>query len=66
MKYKELVDLDDKELEKNLLSLKREHFNFRAQTASNDIENKSRIVQIKENIARIKTFQNTKIKNFKS
>ena len=66
MKYKELVNLEDKELEKHLLGFKKEYFNLRMQNASNNLENKSRIGQVKKDIARIKTLQNAKIKNFKS
>ena len=35
------------------------------QNASNNLENKSRIGQVKKDIARIKTLQNAKIKNLK-
>jgi len=61
MKYKELVDLEDKKLEEQLLIFKKERFNIRMQKVSNSLENPARISQIKRDIARIRTLQTKRI-----
>ncbi|MCL2617762.1 MAG: 50S ribosomal protein L29 [Defluviitaleaceae bacterium] len=43
------------ELNKDLVSAKRELFNLRFQNATNQLDNTSRISDVRRNIARIKT-----------
>jgi len=53
-----LVGLRNKsivELESDLVSAKRELFNLRFQSATNQLSNTSRIRQVRKNIARIQT-----------
>ncbi len=59
MKSKQyLEDLRNKsveELNEDLVAAKKELFNLRFQNATNQLENTSRIKEVKKNIARIKT-----------
>ena len=59
MKIKEYVeDLRAKsaaELEDELVAAKKEHFNLRFQNATNQLDNTSRIKEVRKNIARIQT-----------
>ncbi|MCI9078842.1 MAG: 50S ribosomal protein L29 [Lachnospiraceae bacterium] len=59
MKSKQYVeDLRNKsveELNADLVAAKKELFNLRFQNATNQLENTSRIKEVKKNIARIKT-----------
>ena len=59
MKSKQyLEDLRNKsveELNEDLVAAKKELFNLRFQNATNQLENTSRIKEVKRNIARIKT-----------
>ena len=59
MKSKQYMeDLKNKsveELNADLVAAKRELFNLRFQNATNQLENTSRIKEVKKNIARIKT-----------
>ena len=59
MKSKEFMeDLKNKsveELNADLVAAKKELFNLRFQNATNQLENTSRIKEVKKNIARIKT-----------
>ena len=59
MKTKEFVkELNNKsidELNKELVAAKKELFNLRFQNATNQLDNTSRIKEVKRNIARIKT-----------
>jgi len=53
-----LVELRNKsieELESDLVSAKKELFNLRFQSATNQLTNTSRIKQVRKNIARIQT-----------
>ena len=43
------------ELEEELVSAKKELFNLRFQNATNQLDNTSRIVEVRKNIARIST-----------
>ena len=47
----------DDQLQQELIDLKREQFNLRFQRASGQVENTSRIRQIRRDIARLKTAQ---------
>lgn len=58
MKVSDLKSLRDKtlaELQEKLLSYKEEQFNLRMQKGMGQLENSSRIISIKKDIARIKT-----------
>ena len=58
----ELRTKDAQELENELLAAKKELFNLRFQNATNQLDNTSRIAEVRKNIARISTIieQNTK------
>ena len=51
----ELKNKSVDELNKDLVSAKRELFNLRFQNATNQLDNTSRISDVRRNIARIKT-----------
>ena len=48
----------DDQLQQELLDLKREQFNLRFQSATNQLEKPSRVREVRRTIARIKTLQN--------
>ena len=48
----------DDQLQQELLQLKREQFNLRFQSATNQLEKPSRVGVVRKTIARIKTLQN--------
>ncbi len=51
------------ELNKDLVSAKKELFNLRFQNATNQLENTARISEVRKNIARIKTIITQKEKS---
>ena len=51
----ELRTKDAQELENELLAAKKELFNLRFQNATNQLDNTSRIKEVRRNIARIQT-----------
>ncbi|MDI3298963.1 MAG: 50S ribosomal protein L29 [Bacillota bacterium] len=55
MKAKELAELSDAELEKQIRDLKSELFNLRFQHATGQLENPMRLRQVRRDIARVKT-----------
>ena len=55
MNVKEIRDLSNEELEKEVTSLKEELYNLRFAQATGNLENPSSIKDIKKTIARIKT-----------
>ena len=55
MKAKELMDLTTAEIEQKVASYKEELFNLRFQSATGQLENTSRLGQVRKNIARCKT-----------
>jgi len=57
MKASEVRDMTPDQLDDELLSLKKEQFNLRFQKATGQLENTSRVRQIRRDIARIKTIQ---------
>ena len=57
MKAKEIRELSAEELNQKLASLKEELFNLRFQHATGQLENPTRIKDVKKSIARIKTIQ---------
>jgi len=50
--------MTDDQLQQQLLQLKREQFNLRFQSATNQLEKPSRVREVRRTIARIKTLQN--------
>jgi large subunit ribosomal protein L29 len=48
----------DDQLQTELVELKREQFNLRFQSATNQLEKPSRVREVRRTIARIKTLQN--------
>ena len=54
----ELKVQTDDQLQQQLLELKREQFNLRFQSATNQLEKPSRVREVRRTIARIKTVQN--------
>ncbi len=48
----------DDQLRQQLIELKREQFNLRFQSATNQLEKPSRVTEVRRTIARIKTLQN--------
>ena len=58
----ELKNKSTEELSSELVSAKKELFNLRFQNATNQLDNTSRIAEVRKNIARISTIiaQNTK------
>ena len=52
----------DDQLQTQLADLKREQFNLRFQSATNQLEKPSRVREVRRTIARIKTLQNQRAK----
>lgn len=57
MKAKEIREMSNEELVKQINVLKDELFNLRFQQATGQLENTARLKQVKKTIARIKTIQ---------
>ena len=55
MKFNEIVEMADIELNQKLAELKSELFNLRFQLEINQLDNPMRIKEVKKNIAQIKT-----------
>jgi len=55
MKVEDLRQKSDDELNKQVIDLRKEAFNLRFQRASGQLENTSRVRQVRRDIARIKT-----------
>ena len=53
----------DDQLQTELVELKREQFNLRFQSATNQLEKPSRVREVRRTIARIKTLQNQRAKS---
>lgn len=51
----ELINKSAKELNEELVAAKKELFNLRFQNATNQLDNTSRIKEVRKNIARIQT-----------
>ena len=54
----DLKQKSDDQLQQQLGELKREHFNLRFQSATNQLEKPSRVREVRRTIARIQTLQN--------
>ena len=57
MKAKEIRNLSDQDLDKQLYDLQSELFNLRFRLATGQLENPSAIGTVKKDIARVKTIQ---------
>jgi len=57
MKSEEIRGLTADQLDDQLVKLKKEQFNLRFQRASGQLENTSRVREVRRDIARIKTMQ---------
>ena len=55
MKAKEIRQMSDKELNKELLDLKAELFNLRFQLATGQLDNPMSIKKVRKDLARVKT-----------
>ena len=54
----DLKQKSDDQLQQQLIDLKREQFNLRFQSATNQLEKPSRVREVRRTIARIRTLQN--------
>ena len=54
------------QLQDQLLSLKKEQFNLRFQRATGQLENTSRVRQVRKDIARVRTLQRQKLAGAKA
>ena len=61
-KIDDLKVATDDQLQQQLGELKREQFNLRFQSATNQLEKPSRVREVRRTIARIKTLQNQRAK----
>ncbi len=66
MKPKDLVELGDHELEQRLAQSREELFNLRFQHATGQLENTSRLTQVRRDIARLLTVQSSRNKEKES
>ena len=55
MKFSDIKQKTEDELKVDLVNLKKEQFNLRFQKASGQLENSSKILQVRRDIARIMT-----------
>jgi large subunit ribosomal protein L29 len=62
----DLMVKSDDQLQQQLGELKREQFNLRFQSATNQLEKPSRVREVRRTIARIKTVQNLRARNAKA
>jgi large subunit ribosomal protein L29 len=53
----------DDQLQEQLIELKREQFNLRFQSATNQLEKPSRVREVRRSIARIKTLQAQRVRD---
>lgn len=62
MNAQELRDKSTKELQDELLNLRKEQFNLRMQKATGQLARPDQVSRVRKNIARIKTVLNEKLK----
>ncbi|MDF7801379.1 50S ribosomal protein L29 [Pontiellaceae bacterium B1224] len=60
MKVNELKEMTSGELEQQLVDIKKEQFNLKLQQVSGQLENPSRMKELRRTVARIKTIQTAK------
>ncbi len=58
----DLKTMSPDQLQDELLRLKKEQFNLRFQRATGQLENTSRVAEVRKDIARVKTLQSQKAK----
>ena len=61
MKAKELKEMTMEELNQQLEDIKKEQFNLQLQQVSGQLENPTRMKDLRRTVARIKTIQNQKV-----
>ena len=66
MKVREARGMDVEKLDEEVLKLKKEQFNLRFQRATGQLENTSRVRQVRRDIARLKTIAQQKRAQTKS
>ncbi len=59
-RFSDLTVMSPDQLQDELLKLKKEQFNLRFQRASGQLENTSRVREVRRDIARVKTLQRRK------
>ncbi len=62
LKAKDLVELADEELDQRLKATREELFNLRFQHATGQLENTSRLNEVRRDIARLLTVRNSRVK----
>ena len=62
----DLKGMTPDQLQDELLSLKKEQFNLRFQRATGQLENTSRVRQVRKDIARVRTLQRQKLAEAKA
>ncbi len=62
----DLKTMTPDQLQDELLNLKKEQFNLRFQRATGQLENTSRVREIRKDIARVRTFQRQKLTEAKA
>lgn len=60
MKVNELKEMTIEELDQQLVEIKKEQFNLKLQQVSGQLENPSRMKELRRTVARIKTIQTAK------
>jgi large subunit ribosomal protein L29 len=60
MKVNELKEMTNEELGQQLIDIKKEQFNLKLQQVSGQLENPSRMKDLRRTVARIKTIQTAK------
>ena len=61
MKASDVKAMTDDQLKDELMKLKKEQFNLRFQKASGQLENTARVREVRRDIARIKTMQQSRL-----
>jgi large subunit ribosomal protein L29 len=59
-RFSDLKVMSADQLQDELLKLKKEQFNLRFQRATGQLENTSRVTQVRKDVARVKTLQAAK------
>ena len=62
----DLKSMTQDQLQDELLSLKKEQFNLRFQRATGQLENTSRVREVRKDIARVRTLQRQKLAGAKA
>ena len=65
-RFSDIRGMTPDQLQDELLSLKKEQFNLRFQRATGQLENTSRVKEVRKDIARVRTFQRHKLSEAKA